>query len=87
MTSLKKIQSNKITVVSLFSGCGGIDLGFQRQGLSIIWAIDNDLDCVKTYRKNIGNHIIHKSICDVHSEEIPDADIIVGGFPCQGFSV
>jgi DNA (cytosine-5)-methyltransferase 1 len=87
MTSLKKNQASKITVISLFSGCGGIDIGFQKKELSIVWAIDNDLDCVETYRKNIGNHIIHKSICDVHSEEIPDADIIVGGFPCQGFSV
>ncbi|MEH2351010.1 MAG: DNA (cytosine-5-)-methyltransferase [Nostoc sp.] len=87
MTNLKNTQNSQTTVISLFSGCGGIDLGFQRQGLSILWAIDNDLDCVETYKKNIGNHIINRSICDVHSREIPDADIIVGGFPCQGFSV
>ena len=83
----KELYNQTLTVVSLFSGCGGLDLGLKQQGLSIVWAIDNDLDCVNTYKKNIGDHIVYKSICDVSSNEIPYADIVVGGFPCQGFSV
>ena len=84
---LAQSQKKKIKVVSLFSGCGGLDYGLKRQGLDIIWAIDNDSDCVSTYKKNIGQHIIEKSILDVPSNEIPDADLIIGGFPCQGFSL
>ncbi|MFY9287178.1 MAG: DNA cytosine methyltransferase [Alphaproteobacteria bacterium] len=73
-------------VVSLFSGAGGIDLGLKQAGLDILWAVDNDLDSIKTYRKNIGDHAVLSDIREIKSEDIPDADLIVGGFPCQGFS-
>lgn len=74
-------------VVSLFSGAGGLDLGFIQAGHTIIWANDIYEDAVKTYRINIGQHITCSDIIDVKNESIPDCDIIVGGFPCQGFSV
>jgi DNA (cytosine-5)-methyltransferase 1 len=73
-------------VVSLFSGAGGLDLGLVRAGHKIVWANDNDPDCVATYKANIGNHIDLADIEKVKTAEIPDADLIVGGFPCQGFS-
>ncbi|MGZ8212898.1 MAG: DNA cytosine methyltransferase [Methylosarcina sp.] len=73
-------------VVSLFSGAGGLDLGLIKAGHKIIWANDFDPDAVATYRKNIGNHITLGSIEDILSSEIPDCDVVVGGFPCQGFS-
>lgn len=74
-------------VVSLFSGAGGLDLGFKMAGHEIIWANDLYGDAVETYRHNIGNHIVCEDISKINAEDIPACDIIIGGFPCQGFSV
>jgi DNA (cytosine-5)-methyltransferase 1 len=75
-------------VASLFSGCGGLDLGFIQAGYKVIWANDFFKDAVDTYRNNIGDHIIYGDITKIPSSEIPDDfDILLGGFPCQGFSV
>jgi DNA (cytosine-5)-methyltransferase 1 len=74
-------------VVSLFSGAGGFDLGFKMAGHSVIWANDLYVDAVETYRTNLGDHIVCKNIFSVNESEVPDCDIIIGGFPCQGFSV
>lgn len=74
-------------VVSLFSGAGGLDLGFTQAGHQVVWANDLFEDAVSTYRMNLGGHIVLQNIYDIPSESIPDADIVIGGFPCQGFSV
>jgi len=74
-------------VASLFSGAGGMDLGFIRAGHRVVWAIDSYEDAVETYRRNIGDHVILGDIRGVASKEVPDCDIVMGGFPCQGFSV
>jgi len=76
-----------LKVISLFSGAGGFDLGLIQAGHKIVWANDFDQDSVATYLKNIGNHIICKDISVVKMSDIPDADVVVGGFPCQGFSL
>lgn len=76
-----------MNIVSLFSGAGGLDLGFIQAGHSILWANDIYEDAVNTYRKNIGNHIVLQDIHEIKSEEIPECDMVIGGFPCQGFSV
>ena len=73
-------------IVSLFSGAGGLDLGLIQAGNQIIWANDIDKDAVATYKKNIGYHIICSDIKNIDVSCIPDADVVVGGFPCQGFS-
>jgi len=74
-------------IVSLFSGAGGLDLGLVKAGHEIVWANDIFEDAVDTYRKNIGDHVDTRDISLIPSDEIPSADVVVGGFPCQGFSV
>lgn len=74
-------------IVSLFSGIGGFDLGFMQAGHQIIWANDIWKEATETYKKNIGNHITCQDIKDISSNEIPNCDLIIGGFPCQGFSL
>lgn len=79
---------NKLKVVSLFSGAGGMDLGFINAGFDIVWANDFFKEAVETYRNNIGDHIVYGDITKINSSEIPDnIDLVIGGFPCQGFSV
>ncbi len=74
-------------IISLFSGAGGLDLGLKQTGHNIIWANDIDPDAVKTYQQNIGKHIVLADIGDLHDDMLPEADVVVGGFPCQGFSL
>lgn len=78
---------SKYTVVSLFSGAGGLDLGFHNAGFEIIWANDFDKYAVQTYRENFDNAIIYDDINNIDFKDIPDADVIIGGFPCQPFSM
>lgn len=73
-------------VVSLFSGAGGLDLGLVQAGHEVIWANDFDKDAVATYSANLGPHIVSGAIEDIPSVDIPESDMVVGGFPCQGFS-
>ncbi|WP_311481841.1 DNA cytosine methyltransferase [uncultured Anaerococcus sp.] len=79
----------KLNVISLFSGAGGMDLGFIKAGFEIIWANDFEKDAVETYKFNIGTHILLDDIRNIDSNEIPgdDVDVVIGGFPCQGFSI
>jgi DNA (cytosine-5)-methyltransferase 1 len=76
-----------LRIASLFSGAGGLDLGFKKAGFEIVWANDNDSDAVDTYIKNIGEHCVLADIEKLNIRELPKVDGIIGGFPCQGFSV
>lgn len=81
------MTSSPYSVVSLYSGAGGLDLGFAQAGFDLRWAIDFDRHAISTYRHNLGEH----AVCgDVLTNEPPsDAqpDVLIGGPPCQGFSV
>lgn len=74
-------------VVSLFSGIGGLDLGFINQGFDLIYANDNDKFAVQTYRANYKHKIVESDIEDIDPNEILEHDILIGDFPCQPFSM
>ena len=77
-----------MNVISLFSGCGGLDLGFQQAGFNVVWANDSAKSVWKTYQENHPNTIFYpKCIRQIKSTEIPDDIVgIVGGPPCQSWS-
>lgn len=84
---MRKIKESP-RVVSLFSWCWGLDLGFIKAWYKIIRANDFFQDAVNTYKRNIGNHIVFWDISKISSDEIPNNfDVLLGGFPCQGFSI
>lgn len=73
------------SLVSLFSGCGGMDLGFAQAGYKILFANDFDPDACETYRKNIGK-IIEGDITKISPPDFDNVDVLTAGFPCQPFS-
>ena len=98
--SSKKESASKmrLPVVSLFSGCGGLDLGFvggfeflgtyyDKTHFDIIWANEINSAACRTYRKNIGDHIVEGDIWDALPNAPENADVVIGGFPCQDISV
>ena len=83
-----KKNNKKFRVISLFSGAGGMDLGFINAGFDIVWANDFFKEAVESYKKNISEDIVFGDITKIESSEMPDdIDLVIGGLPCQGFSV
>lgn len=75
-------------VVSLFAGCGGLDLGFERAGFNVVWANEYDSSIHATYRKNHPQTKLNTSdIRNLTAQDIPDCDGIIGGPPCQSWSL
>lgn len=92
------IKEQTISVVSLFSGCGGMDLGFSggfeflgknysQTPFEIIWANDLNSAACRTYKKNLGEHIVEGDIWKMIDEIPLEADVVIGGFPCQDISI
>lgn len=77
-------------IVSLFSGCGGLDLGFEQRGYTTIWANDFKHEACETFRNHFGDVILEGDIEQVNpyaEGSVPNCDLILGGFPCQDFSI
>lgn len=88
----------RLKVASLFCGCGGMDLGilgdfdfldtaYPRSSFDIVYAVDNDTYCTKIYNANFEHKCQVKDVRDIEPEQIPDFELLVGGFPCQSFSI
>lgn len=97
-SSKNNAPKKNFTVISLFSGCGGMDLGFKggfeflgkkysRLPFEITWANDINEAACRTYQKNIGAHIVAGDIWKSMNEMPQSADVVIGGFPCQDISV
>lgn len=100
---LPDLSSSEITapiysVVSFFAGCGGLDLGFQgnfeyrstkyaKLPFKVIKAYDFDESCQSTYENNIGTHFEVKDLTNADVSKMPSCDVLIGGFPCQEFSI
>ncbi|MEG5062587.1 DNA cytosine methyltransferase [Microcoleus sp. B3-A4] len=79
--------TKKPRLISLFSGCGGMDLPFHQAGFELVWAIDSNQYACKTFSRNIADVIINDSIENIDIAQVPEAEICIGGFPCQDFSL
>ena len=77
----------KIKTVSLFSGVGGIDIPFINHGFDIVYANDFDINAVKTYNLNFSKKATLADITTIDEKEIPECNCLIGGFPCQAFSI
>ena len=75
----------KIKAISMFAGCGGIDLGFKKAGFKTVWANDKDRAATETYKHNLGD-IILDDIANIDLKTIPEHDVHLSGFPCQAYS-
>ncbi len=88
-----KRKRKRFRLIDVFAGAGGMTLGFSKifgHVFDPVWANDFDDNCVRTYRRNFGDHCVKGDIVDILNDsktEIPAADVVIGGPPCQGFSL
>lgn len=73
--------------IGFFSGVGGIELGFKQEDFNVIWANEFDDKAIETYKLNHKEHLDGRDIHTLEQEDIPNADVVLAGFPCQAFSV
>jgi len=76
-----------MNIAGFFTGVGGIELGFEQAGFNLVWSNEIDKKASETFRANHSSKIVIDDIHNIHSIDVPNVDVIVGGFPCQAFSV
>ena len=78
----------KLKTIDLFAGVGGIRLGFEQAGFTTVYANDFEPKCASTYDLNFGKDALTVAdVTKVDEKTIPDCDFVIGGFPCQAFSI
>ena len=88
----------RIKVASLFCGCGGMDLGvvggfsylgkeYAENPFDIVYSVDNDEYCTKIYNENFSHKCVVKDVRQIETDKMPEFDMLIGGFPCQSFSI
>ena len=86
-------KRKRFRLIDVFAGAGGMTLGFSKMlghAFDSVWANDFNAHCVRTYRRNFGDHCVSGDIVDILNDpktQIPPADVVIGGPPCQGFSL
>ncbi|GAA4205040.1 DNA cytosine methyltransferase [Streptosporangium oxazolinicum] len=81
------MDSQAIRMIDLFAGCGGMTAGFVKAGFTPVLAVEWNIYAAATYAANFGSeHVVAGDIAEVTEDQIPEADVIIGGPPCQGFS-
>ena len=80
-------MSKVFTIASLFSGAGGMDIGFRDAGFDVVWANDIDKDACETHRRWSSSEVVCSDVALLDPARMPKTDVITGGFPCQGFSL
>ena len=75
-----------MNLISLFSGAGGLDLGFEKAGFKVVVTNEYDKTIWETYERNHNTTLIRGDICDIPSDHFPECDGIIGGSPCQFWS-
>jgi DNA (cytosine-5)-methyltransferase 1 len=82
-----QVNGSRPKALSLFSGAGGMDLGLLEAGFDIVWANDAVPEACASYRRNIGDHIVCQDVREIDPGALPACDVVIGGPPCQGYSV